>query len=322
MLETIVSYLAYASLGFALVSAYLQTNKIWQRKHIPEVADSISIPGIAVESIPLVFFGAYFLVKGEIVGLIDSVIWLTTTCILVLIGSGTWVRGRRGKGFWRRVRSSVASEKQEMGALAKALFRPSGRRQLLDLLQALAEVDGEVSEREVELIRHFSDEWGMSFAPRESRPESALSSRLIKVSRALRAYLQTSPPSQQVIHIEELLHLLVDADGRSDDSEVTAMEEVKGLIAQYLSEDETVAPFHVLVAPQSQDQIQSLSMLIDESALHTGAGGQGFTVGLFHSRRYAEAICNEYRRLGYFTVITDDTLEQPTERGSGPVPDG
>ena len=57
MLEKVVNVLAYGSLFFAASAAYLQLNKLWARKHIAEVAESISIPGILVESIPLFFFG-------------------------------------------------------------------------------------------------------------------------------------------------------------------------------------------------------------------------------------------------------------------------
>jgi uncharacterized tellurite resistance protein B-like protein len=309
MLESIVNYLAYGSLVFAVVSAYLQTNKLWQRKHIPEVADSISIPGIAVEAIPLFFFGIYFLVKGEVVGIIDSAIWLTTTIIFILIGSGAWVRGKRGAGFWSRVGSAVASERKEMGALAKALIQPSAREQLVELLQSLAEVDGEVSERETELIHQFASDWGLSISLEQAQPSSNLSARLLKVSRSLRKYLQTSPPSQQVAHIEELMQILVNADGTCHEDEKIALEELQGLIASYLSDETSTPDYHVLVAPQSQEQIESLTVLMDESAQHDGAGGRGFTVGMFHSRSYAETICQEYRRLGYFTVITDDKLE-------------
>jgi hypothetical protein len=38
MLEQIVNWLAYGSLGIGAIAAYLHLNKIWPRKHIPEVA--------------------------------------------------------------------------------------------------------------------------------------------------------------------------------------------------------------------------------------------------------------------------------------------
>lgn len=43
--KTFVGIMAYGSLGFTVVAAYLKINKIWTRKHNAEVADSISIVG-------------------------------------------------------------------------------------------------------------------------------------------------------------------------------------------------------------------------------------------------------------------------------------
>lgn len=76
MLDTIINALAYGSLLFAATAAYLQLNKLWSRKHIEEVADSVSIPGILVESIPVFFFGLHCINKGEIPRTIDSLIRL------------------------------------------------------------------------------------------------------------------------------------------------------------------------------------------------------------------------------------------------------
>jgi hypothetical protein len=72
LLEKIINLLAYGSLLFAAAAAYLQLNKLWTRKHLAEVAESISIPGILVESIPLFFFGLYFLFKGELLDVLQK----------------------------------------------------------------------------------------------------------------------------------------------------------------------------------------------------------------------------------------------------------
>jgi hypothetical protein len=51
---------------------------IWPRKHIPEVAASISLSGTLFEAIPTAIFGIYFVTRGEPVGAIDSAIWLVS----------------------------------------------------------------------------------------------------------------------------------------------------------------------------------------------------------------------------------------------------
>ena len=51
MIEQIVHWLAYGSLAFGGIAAYLQLNKLWARKHLREVAASISIPGVLFEGV-------------------------------------------------------------------------------------------------------------------------------------------------------------------------------------------------------------------------------------------------------------------------------
>ena len=46
--KSFISAMAYASLGFSFAAAYLKINKIWKRKHILEVANSVSIVGNVV----------------------------------------------------------------------------------------------------------------------------------------------------------------------------------------------------------------------------------------------------------------------------------
>ena len=58
-MEQLVNWLAYGALTIGAVSAYLHLNKLWSRKHIPEVAASISITGNLLEAIPMLIFGMY-----------------------------------------------------------------------------------------------------------------------------------------------------------------------------------------------------------------------------------------------------------------------
>ena len=114
MFELLVSWLAYGSLLIGGVAAYLHLNKLWSRKHIQEVADSISISGTLLEAVPTLIFGVYFLTRSDPVGVVDSLIWLTAACGFILIGSGFWVKGKRKEGFFRLVWRSLRSERGEV----------------------------------------------------------------------------------------------------------------------------------------------------------------------------------------------------------------
>jgi len=161
VLENIINFLAYGSLVFAAIAAYLQLNKLWTRKHLPDVAESISIPGILVESIPLLFFGIYFLFNGELIGIVDSAIWLISAVIVTMIGTGFWVKGQRKRGLWKLLKGAVSRERSELTSLARELFAPAAAPQLIGLLTMMAAVDGTVDERERSLVQAFAREWGL-----------------------------------------------------------------------------------------------------------------------------------------------------------------
>jgi hypothetical protein len=124
LLKSIVSVLAYASLGFSATAAYLKINKIWKRKHNEEVANSVSIVGNVVDLIPLSFFSLNYLFVMQWQGLIDSVIWIVAGVVSIMIGSGLWVEANRHKSSWTRWKEALKLEKSEVGDLAMSLKRP------------------------------------------------------------------------------------------------------------------------------------------------------------------------------------------------------
>ena len=107
MLDEVINYLAYASLLMGAISAYLYLNKLWSRKHLPEVASSISIPGTILEVIPTLIFGIYYFVNMELVGILNSTIWTISALGFIFVGSGFWVQGQRRAGFWRLAWRSI-----------------------------------------------------------------------------------------------------------------------------------------------------------------------------------------------------------------------
>ncbi len=90
-------------LGFTVGAAYLKLNKIWIRKHNAEVADSVSIVGNVVYIIPLSFFALNYIFIAHWQGVIDSVIWIISGIVYILIGFRLWVQSHRHKTFWARL---------------------------------------------------------------------------------------------------------------------------------------------------------------------------------------------------------------------------
>ena len=306
MIEELVSFLAYGSLLMGAASGYLSLNKIWSRKHIPDVAASISIPGTVLEVIPTFIFGLYYFMNAEQVGVIDSIIWIIIALIYILIGSGYWVHGQRGSGIFHMVWRSIRSEGAELGNLAQSFLHPGSSRPLVELLQRLAEVDGEISDKEAELINDVAAQMNVKISIVSRTVTDSRTKRLLSIREALQRYLLTSPPLNNVEKLEYLMHQLNIADGHEHEDEKHAFDELHGSIRNYLDGDNQIPPFRVLIAPQSESQIARIADLLANAPLHDDAGGRGITAGEFHTREYADTVCSEYRDLGFFCVVTDE----------------
>jgi hypothetical protein len=308
MLEQLVSWLAYGSLAIGALSAYLHLNKLWSRKHIQEVADSISISGTLLEAVPTAIFGLYFLTREDPVGVLDSLIWLTAAVGFIMIGSGFWVKGQRRQGIFRLAWRSLRSESAEVGNLAQALLHHESNEELAILLHRFAEVDGEVSGHEAKILNEFAADMNLDLHVAPGATSESRTNRLLNTRRALDKYLAKSPPSTQVEQLEHLLHRLMSTDGTDHSDELSSLGELKGAIRDYLSGDSRGIPFRVLLAPQSEEQVLRINSLLDRANVHTGAGGRGVTVGEFHTREFADTVCREYRDLGFFCVVTDEMV--------------
>ncbi len=304
LFESIVGMLAFAALGFSGTAAYLKINKIWKRKHNREVANSVSIAGNFVDLIPLTFFSVHYLLQLQWQGLIDSLIWIVAGIVSIMIGSGLWVHANRRKSTWTRFKEALKLEKSEVGDLAKALFRPSGAAMILEIFAHFAYIDRELDDREKTLIESFASEWALPIDwgkyDRLDTLEGAAS--LIQAQLAVSRYLETSPPAEQVAQLFDVLQALVRADDEVSSEEQLILDEAHGMLANYVDESDAQPSYTVVIAPQSGKQDKAISALMPNVEKTEIAGGSVYVAGSYHSRDYANMICEQYRLLGFFTV--------------------
>ena len=302
--KSFVSIMAYASLGFTVTAAYLKINKIWKRKHNAEVADSVSIVGNIVYIIPLSFFALNYMFIAHWQGLIDSIIWIASGIVYVLIGSRLWVQSHRHKSFWIRLKEVLKLEGSEVGDLAKSFFRPSGGEIILEILAHFAYIDRNLTVREQEFIQSFADTWHMNFDWKAHKKLAVVEQQVsfIKTRDTVERYLKTSPPVKQVAQLIDVLHVLVKIDDTVTTQEELILGEVDGLLLSYANNSDAQARFSVVVAPQNDDQDSAIAALLPDVEKAEIAGGSGYMIGSFYSQDYADVICNHYRALGFFTI--------------------
>lgn len=308
MFKSFVSAMAYASLGFSFAAAYLKVNKLWKRKHISEVANSVSIVGNALDIIPLTFFALNFMFVAQWQGLIDSFLWIIAGVVTVLIGSGLWVQQNRHKSFWRRVAEALRLEKSEVTHLAASFFRPSAARIILDILARFAYIDRNLVEQEKRLIQSFADNWRLDIDWDAYRKLAELEqpAGLATTRETVQEYLATSPPTEQVAQLIDVLKALVNVDDEVADQEKLIYDEVKPLMQAYVGGSRDVGAYKVIIAPQNRKQDAAIATLLPAAEKIEVAGGSGYVVGAYYSRDFAQIICDQYRALGFFTIDLDD----------------
>lgn len=310
--KSFIGIMAYASLGFTVAAAYLKINKIWKRKHNAEVADSVSIVGNVIYLIPLSFFALNYIFIAHWQGLIDSVIWIASGIVYILIGSRLWVQSHRHKTFWTRLQEVLKLERSEVGDLAKSFFRPSGAEIILNILAHFAYIDRKLTVREKEFIQSFVDTWHMKFDWNE-HSRLAVDDQpviFIKMREKVEHYLNTSPPVKQVSQLIDVLLVLAKIDESVSAQEKLILEEVDGLLLSYLNASDAQARFGVVIAPQNDNQDSAIATLLPDVEKSEVAGGSGYMIGSYYSQDYAGMICNQYRALGFFTIeIIHDSPE-------------
>ena len=304
LLRSTIQFLAAASLLLAAVQIYLVLNKLWKRKHEAAVADSISIMGEFVGLLPLLFLTLNYTLQGQWEGTIDGVLWLGAGSVSIAIGTGKWVEGRRGKGFFNLLWGSLVREREEVGDLAKRFFHPAGARQILQILGHVALIDDHLDEREREFIQSFVDAWGIGFSPdalREGTPGQHVNFRTLRNDVA--AYLATSPPPAQVQQLSDVVNALVHVDEEVSEEEALILGELEGMWQAYLDAGAEMPLFGVAVVPQSPEQDRAISEVIPNVGKAPVEGGEAYVVGRYHSERYGELMGRQYRDLGFFTTV-------------------
>ncbi len=292
------------SLVLIIVEAYLTVNKIWIRKHEAVVSESVSVSAqLLALATGLPFVGLY-VIEGAYEGAISDGVFLLVNLVMIMIGIGFWVEGRRGQGFWQNLKKSLHLERTEAGSLAKDFFRPVGARQVIRILQELAMIDNEFDVREKEFIEAFARKWGIDLA--ELGDPAAVGAErttgnFTHLRKLVQDYIGLGPPAEQAKQLRDVLTSLAGIDQNVSEDEELILSELLGLIDDYAS-GTTSAKFSVYIAPQTPTQETAILETMPGLSKQHRLGGEVFEIGHFYSRAYADMVCEWYRETGYLTI--------------------
>ena len=303
VLNKIIAFLVTSALFISIFQFYLKLNKVWKRRGIAEVANSISIVAA------LLGFGVGFpfllnslFISGDYPAAGKSVLGLGMAVMMTLISMGYFVEENRGKGFFRLLFDALGAEKNESTDLLSAMLRPHGATKIIEILTQLAAIDDDVAQEEIDLINEFAERWRIDIPElKPGAPENV--TNLVELKELVQSYLNEKPDVEVAQNLVDLINMMAEADDEVTEEESMAVGEFTGMIAHYVSQKEggSIDAFEVVIVPQNEKQSQAVKDLIPNINPVKKQGGEIFIVGTFYSEDYANAVCGKYISLGLFT---------------------
>lgn len=303
-LEQIITSAALLGLAVSVVISYLKVNKLWARRHIKEVAESISVAAALLSLLTTVpFLIKFVVVDHDFVAAGKFLLSLAVFFVFFLVGIGVWVRREENIGWWKMLRSALATERGELTYLIRSFARPKEAPAILRILRLVSMVDKELDEREKEMLESVAMPWGIS--PDDVRVDTGEAGSDITVVRdAFSEYLAMKPPTPQVEKVFDLVKFMVHADRKVTEDERLILEEVGAAVRAYLSDsDNPPDVYEVLLVPQNDAQLSKMAAEVTDASLHERAGGQAVVAGSYYSEPFARAICLRFRQKRFFCTV-------------------
>lgn len=303
--EQMVTSLAAFGLILSGIITYLKINKIWTRKHIGDVAESVSVAAVLLSLFAtLPFLIKFAVVDRDLLGTGKFALSLTALFVFFLVGIGYWVPGRKRFSLWRKIATALRSEGRELDYLIRTFAKPREADTILRLLQLVSVVDEELDEREIAVLDAVARPWGIHPSEVLERSATETAADITQVRDAFLEYIEMRPPIEQVAKVFDLLGFLVRADKRVTREEEVILDELSYVVQSYLDKDYDGAGVHeVLVVPQNPEQDTAIRDVVPRARLADRAGGQAFIAGAYFSRLFALEMRDRYRSMNFFCTV-------------------
>ncbi len=307
LFEQLINLLVVGAIVLTVVKTYLTANKVWSRKHKKDVSEAVSVSAQLIgifTSLP--FLIKYMFIDSDYMSFANMSLKLALTLFFLMIGIGIWVKADGHEGFWTRLKRSLKMEKEESLDLINALIRPAGARVILDILQRLAIIDKPLDEREMTFIQGFADNWGIKIDFREefeAVAEQPTEQMHIELRDKIFQYLAILPDRVQASQFLDIINTLVSVDQKISDEEQFILNEIKGMIENYIHQGEQKTTFSVIVVPQDRDERAAIRVLLPDVTPRAEWGGNVYYAGMYHSRPFAQMISEKYQKLNLFSTV-------------------
>ena len=299
----LIQILASGALLISIFQAYLKVNKIWKRRTITEVANSISIVASLLGfAVLLPFLLNSLIISQDYLSAGKSLIGLFLALLFSLISSGYFLEENRGKSLTRLLINALSAEKSESTDLISSMVRPKGAKKIIDILHKLAAIDDDVAKEEIDLINDFAQKWRIEIPElKPGKPDEV--TNLVELKALVQSYLDEGPDIGVAEGLVDLINVMAEADDEVTPEEAMAVSEFTGMISHYVSLEKggEVEMFEVNIVPQGEEQIKAVQEILPDLNVVDDRGGKVFKVGKYFSEDYAEAVCKKYIALGLYS---------------------
>lgn len=287
-----------------IIARYLVLNKIWLRKHEPEVADSVSIVAVIIEVlivIPYIILSVYDLsVKSFILQLIA----LMSGVFVFFIGVGFWIKN--GLNFKDKLARTFKVEQKEYKSMIKEVFHTRDMNKIFSFICMFAIVDQELHENEELLLKRFANNYNLNYnltmsdvKNRFSRDGHSSPAVIMKeIRNSIKKFLETAPPKQVVIYLEDIIMHLVKVDKLITKEEKIISNEIRAMLQQYLLGEKVDGfLYYIVVVPQTKEQedaIFALNIRYKKTKATVAGTQNAYLVDSYHSQEFAEVIRDKY----------------------------
>jgi len=312
VLQQVLTSLAIVGLVISAIISYLKINKLWGRRHIKEVAESISVVAAILSLFTtLPFLIKFIVIDKDYVAAGKFLLSLLVFFVFFLVGIGFWVKRHEPLGLWRMMRKAIATERGELTYLIHSFTKPREAPAILRILRLVSLVDRHMDQRETEILESVARPWGIHPDELKGGPEIGEDTDIGAVRDAFTDYLDMKPDRTQVEKVVDLIRFMIHADRQVTADEALVLDEVSGAAKAYLSATGAGADvFEVLLVPQRTEDFDRAGDLIVDPVLHPRAGGEAFVAGTYFSESFARAICERFRQRDFFCTVEHRLVEQ------------
>ena len=303
------------SLGLQLITAVLTAAKMWPRRHVRRVAESVSptAESIAVVSsacLLVVFLWHLSNDPSFAVPAAREAITLVLSSMFLLVAMKLFVgaparRPHTARQIAVRYLQSLAEEAREAARRFRREDDAAVRAGLMRILYRIACLDGAVNAREDAVLSRHARALGVPLdairMPVMGSSEFA-GFRLRGLIRELSAFVDRRPPRHLVRRLRRAIGDLAGASGGGREAAAALAEELVAALDAAVTGASPTDRHEVLLVPHDHDDAVHLAALAGTSP-ERRAGGTVVPVGCFATEAAAQLVCRQYRELGLLTFV-------------------